>query len=105
MKDIVREIKKILTDAEEYAKMDRDFPLFGAGNLQDLLNAVLKDMRGRFATVSWTVADLDEYDIPEDDKRAFLAERARELQDLLIERGNDIIATFVEMNGYKRLED
>lgn len=105
MKALVREIEKILKDADEYAAMSRDFPLSGAGNLQDLLQAILREAGTKFATVSWTIEDLDEYDIPEDEKLTFLRERASEIQDLLVERGNDIIATFAEMNGYKKLED
>lgn len=105
MKSLVREINKILTDAEEYAEMQRDFPLFGVGNLQDLLEAILKEAKTKFATVSWTIADLDEYDIPEAEKEAFLRDRADEIRDLLCERGNDIIATFAEMNDYKKVED
>ncbi len=98
MENFVRKIDKIL-------KMMRGFPTSGANNIIQLLEEILKEMRGRFATISWTVADLDEYDIPEDEKLPFLAERACEIQNLLVERGNDIIATFAEMNGYKRLED
>lgn len=106
MENLVRDVNKILTDAEDYHEMGGDFPLFGAGNLQDLLKAILKEAKTKFATVSWGIDDVTTlFDVSDKEAVDFLNQNRKYIQEAMLTAGWDAMETCGLQDGLTKVED
>ncbi len=59
--------------------------------------------QGGYAQLSWCIDDVtDEFDVTDEEARAFLERNRKKIRDLLCERGNEIIENLAESAGFKR---
>ena len=60
----------------------------------------------KYAKTAWSIEDIvDQYDVTDDEAHEFLQNNETRLRDLMIERGWNVIETYAEMGGLKKLED